>query len=178
MKAAKLIMCWLCSRMPSTITIFFDTNDGNSFAFAVIFPLSTNIFIHKMRRELIRHEQYGCGCSSKLCGSFAVGQRNLFNCGNTHLWWPNQKNYARKANISSAPNPHTDSAPEKFRGGGKQLSAFLCDQEMWNGPSHSRYCNKFSQHFHMIEWVSNGTQTQIHPPQLTIVWSLTNRNYE
>lgn len=90
-----------------------------------------------------------------------------------------RKNYARKMYISSAPKPHTHTLGNReVSREGKQLSAFSWDQGMWNGPSHSQYCNKFSQHFHMIEWVSNGTQTQIHPPQLTIVWSLTNRNYE
>lgn len=33
------------------------------------------------------------------CGSFSMGQLNLFNCGNSHLWWPSKKKRIRMKNV-------------------------------------------------------------------------------
>lgn len=120
-------MCWLCSRMPVTITIFSFRQKWWKL-FCVCHHFSTLDKHFYPTNATWNHSTWTvrCGCSRKfvvvlLWVSEIYSIVVILICGGQI-----KKNYARKTYISSAPNPHTHTQHGQVSKGEKTNCLHFC----------------------------------------------------
>lgn len=91
----KLIMVFgcVCIEMPATITIWVRMKE------TLLRPFQFLLTEFHCENATWNHSRWTVYTKASNCGSFAMGQRNLFNCGYIHFWL-NGKKHSRKAYVS------------------------------------------------------------------------------